>query len=239
MPAIVFTSLKAGAGKTTAATILATELAQGGASVTMIDASPNRNVADWAQRPGVPENLTVVGDITQDNIVDRLAEAASRTAFVIVDLEHTVSLMMGYAIGLADFVIIAMQGSKLDAKQAARAMILVRRQERVLRRSIPFAILITRTKPAITPRAERYIEKSFAEAQVPVLRTQLHDREAYRALFSFGGTLEGLAGQGVSNLELAIANARLFAAEVVEQLRPVAEADLSVRSHVPHVIGDP
>jgi chromosome partitioning protein len=37
MPAIVFTSLKGGAGKTTAATVLATELAQGGASVTIIE----------------------------------------------------------------------------------------------------------------------------------------------------------------------------------------------------------
>jgi chromosome partitioning protein len=219
MPAIVFTSLKSGTGKTTAATILATELVEGGVSVTMIDASPNRNVVDWAARPGVPDNLTVVGDVTQDNIVDRIAEAASRTTFVIVDLEHTISLMMGYAIGLADLVIIPMQGSKLDAKQAARAKILVRRQERVLRRSIPFAILITRTKPGITPRAERHIEKSFAESQVPVLRTQLHEREAYRALFSFGGTLGGLAAQDVSNLELAIANARLFAFEVVERLR--------------------
>lgn len=228
MPAIVFTSLQGGVGKTTAATILATELVEGGVSVTMIDASPNRKVVEWAERQGVPENLTVIGDVTPDNIVDRLVEAAGRTAYVIVDLDHTVSLMMGYAIGLADFVIIPMQGSKLDAKKAARAIILVRRQERALRRSIPFAILITRTKPAITPRAERYIEKSFAEAQVPVLRTHLHDRDAYRALLTFGGTLEGLIGNDITNVELAVANARLFVAEVVNHLHPVAEADLIV-----------
>ncbi len=226
MPVIVFTSLKGDVGKTTAATILGTELVQGGASVTMIDASPNRKVVSWAERPGLPENLTVIG-VTQENIVDRIAEAASRTAYVIVDLEHSASLMRGYAIGLADFVIIPMHGWRLDATQATRATILMRRQERVLQRSIRFAVLITRTKPGITPRAERYIEKSFAEAQVPVLRTQLHDREAYRALFAFGGILEDLAGKGISNLELAIANARLFAVEVVEQLRPVTDTDLS------------
>lgn len=220
MPVIVFASAKGGVGKTTAATILATELAEGGASVTMIDASPNRTVVDWASRPGVPENLAVISHVSPDNIVDRIEEAASRTAFVIVDLERIVPLMVSYAISLADFVIIPIQGSHLDTKQAADAIMLVRQQERAFRRSFPFAILITCTKPKLTtPRAQRHIDNRFVEARLPVLQTQLHDREAYRALLSFGGTLSGLAGKGVSNLELAIGNARLFVAEVIQRLR--------------------
>src|SRR3712207_1669174 len=57
MPTIVLASPKGGAGKTTSAVLLATELAQSGAAVTVIDADPNRNISEWAARPGRPEGL--------------------------------------------------------------------------------------------------------------------------------------------------------------------------------------
>src|SRR5216684_1096592 len=86
MPVIVFSSPKGGCGKTTAATLLATELAQKGASVTVIDADPNRNVADWVKLPGAPEGLTVISDVTEETIVDQIETASAKAAFVIVDL---------------------------------------------------------------------------------------------------------------------------------------------------------
>jgi len=52
-------------------------------------------------------------------------------------------------------------------------------------------MLLTRTHPAISPRTQRHIEQRFAELQVPLLNTRLADREAYRAMFSYGGTLIG------------------------------------------------
>lgn len=149
MPVITFSSPKGGAGKTTAATILATELAERGAAVTVIDADPNKNVVDWAKLPGLPANLTVIGDVSEETIVDTIEDAASKTAFVIVDLEGTASLMVSYAISMSDFVIIPVQGSQLDAKQAARQMKLIKAQERIAGRTIPFAVLFTRSNPAI------------------------------------------------------------------------------------------
>jgi chromosome partitioning protein len=44
MPTIVFASPKGGAGKSTAAVLLGTELAAKGGDVTIIDADPNRPV---------------------------------------------------------------------------------------------------------------------------------------------------------------------------------------------------
>src|SRR4051794_6460603 len=198
MPVIVFSSPKGGAGKTTSATILATELACSGAGVTIIDADPNRNVGDWAKLGGVPDNLAGIGDAAEETIVDHIEDAASKSAFVVVDLEGAASLLVSYAISMADLVVIPVQGSQLDAKQAARQMKLIQAQERVARRSIPFAVLSTRANPAITPKTQRHIEERFAELSVPVLRTKLYDREAYRAMFSYGGTLASLEGKGVS-----------------------------------------
>jgi chromosome partitioning protein len=133
--------------------------------------------------------------------------------------DHDRGKLVSYAISMADLVVIPVQSSQLDAKQAARQMKLIQAQERVARRSIPFAVVFTRTNPAIMPKTQRHIEARFAELNVPVLHTKLYDREAYRALFSYGGTLAGLQGRGVSNLRAAVTNARAFASEVLARLR--------------------
>jgi chromosome partitioning protein len=219
MPVITFASPKGGAGKTTGATVLGTELAERGASVTIIDADPNKNVVDWAKLPGAPANLEVVGDVGEESIVDEIEAASAKSAFVIVDLEGTASLMASYAISMSDFVVIPVQGSQLDAKQAARQMKLIKAQERIVGRRIPFAVLFTRSNPAIQPKTMRHIEDRFKELAVPIMKTKLYDREAYRAIFSFGGTLSGLADKGATNLNAALHNARDFMAEVVELLR--------------------
>src|SRR3569623_457692 len=129
MPTIVFASPKGGVGKSTAAVLLATELAGHGAAVTVIDADPNRPLSQWAARSGKPANLSVVTATTEETIIDTIEQAARETAFVIVDLEGTASMMVGYAMSRADLVIIPAQGSHLDASEAAKAIKLVRAQE--------------------------------------------------------------------------------------------------------------
>ena len=69
------------------------------------------------------------------------------------------------------------------------------------------------------PETQRHIEERFSELLVPIMETRLFDREPYRALLSFGGSLSSLKDKGMSNLPAALANAREFTAEVVERLR--------------------
>jgi chromosome partitioning protein len=241
MPTIVFASPKGGAGKSTSAVLLATELALKGAAVTFIDADPNKPIADWARRIGCPENLFVLPkiiekpnnrgqtdvsfepDISEKTIIDEIDKAAQKTPFVIVDLEGTASMMVGYAISHADIVIIPTQGSQLDAKEAAKAISLVKRLEKEFGKTIPYAILFTRTSTAIKPRTLRHIQEQFQKYGIRAFETQIHERDAYRALFSFGGTLEGLKPEEVSNLNAAIVNARAFAGELITMLRNIGE----------------
>jgi chromosome partitioning protein len=68
--------------------LLATELAQRGASVTIIDADPNQPVLRWSKKPGKPETLTVIAGVTEETLMDTIDKAAHKTAFVIVDLLH-------------------------------------------------------------------------------------------------------------------------------------------------------
>ncbi len=219
MPTVVFASPKGGAGKSTSAVILATELAALGTDVTIIDADPNKPVSRWGALPGKPGNLTVIDNVSEKTIIRVIDEEASKVAFVIVDLEGTASRMIPYAMSRADLVIIPTRGSVLDAVEAVAAVREVRQQEEAFRIKIPAAILFTCTSAAIRPRTLSSIESELAANQVPVFSVRLHDREAFRALFSFGGTLNSLDPRSVRNIEAAITNGRAFAQEVITRLR--------------------
>lgn len=231
MPTIVFASPKGGVGKSTAAVLLASELASHGGTVTMIDADPNKPLSQWGSLPGKPERLTVVDTATEDTIIDVIESAALETTFVIVDLEGTASMMAGYAMSRADLVIIPAQGSHLDATEAVKAVKLVQSQERAFRKKIPYAILFTRTSAAIRPRTLQNVETQFADNKIPMFGAQIHEREAYRAIFAFGGTLADLDPAQVSNLPAARLNARTFAGEVIETLKANAAGQRAAVTH--------
>jgi len=215
MPTIVIASSKGGSGKSTSAILLATALTEHGATVTVIDADVNRPLSGWARHAKTPDTLTVLSDVNETTIIDTVEDAAAKTQFVIVDLEGTASLMVGLAISRADLVIIPTQGSQLDATETAKTVKLVKMQEKSLRLKIPMAILFTRTSSAIRPRTLRAIEAEFRKAGIRVLNTQIHERDAYKAIFSFGRMLSDLDPDQVRNLPAAIGNAKELMIEVV------------------------
>lgn len=220
MPSIVFASPKGGAGKSTSAVLLATELANSGATVTLIDADPNKPVSRWAKKPGRPASLTVIADVDEETITGQIKDARAKSQFVIVDLEGTASAMVTFAIGMANLVIVPTQGSQLDAAEAVRAIKLVRNTEASRDgMKIPAAVLFTRANAAIETRDLKEIRAQFTGNGVPVFDTQIVERAAYRALFSYGGTLKTLDTKEVSGIAAALTNARAFASEVISILK--------------------
>lgn len=222
MPTLALVSPKGGAGKSTAAALLGTDLAERGATVTLIDADPNHPLTRWAKRPGKPENLTVIESDGEEQLVDAIEEAATKTAFVIIDLEGTASSVVGVAMSRADLVIIPTKGSDLDAVEAVKAIKFIRFQEKIYRRVIPFAVLFTQTRPAIRPRTQISIEAELRDQGIPMFGTQLHERDPYRAIFSFGGTLCGLDPKQVRGIGAARADARQLSNEVIQRLDELA-----------------
>ncbi len=219
MPVIAFANPKGGAGKTTAALLLASELSSHGAQITFIDADPERWISQWGKLPGKPENIRIVGDVTEDTIVDVIADEAAATQFVIIDLEGTASLMVANAIGMSDLVIIPTQGGSMDAKGAAKMIRLIRNQERMTRRPIPHGVLMTRTSAAVMSRALRNVREQMLVAGIPVFQTPIVERAAYRDIFDYGGRLADLPQAKVSNVDKARANAASFTAEVISMLK--------------------
>jgi chromosome partitioning protein len=218
MPTIVFVSPKGGVGKTTAALLLATEIARA-AKVTVIDADPNHPIQAWGRGGAAPANLTIDASADEDNIIERIEEAAAATPFVVVDLEGTAAKIVLLAVSQADLVVIPTQGSQLDAEQASRAIKVVKQQEKMTGRTTPFGVLLTRTSPIIRTRTMGHIQGGLTDAGIPMFKTQLNEREAFRAMFSFQQPLETLDPADVPNLDKAIANAEEFTAEIIAKLR--------------------
>jgi chromosome partitioning protein len=177
MPTIAFISPKGGVGKSTSAFLLTAELAKL-YDVTFIDADPNHPIEDWTSGGGTPPRMTVLSDVDEDTIIERIEDAASKTPFVIVDLEGTASKTVIYAISQADYVIIPTQGSALDAKQASRAIKVVIQSKK------PYAVLLTRTNQLLPSRTFAPIQKRIIHAGIAALETSLHAPRAFKAVYA-------------------------------------------------------
>ena len=218
MPTIAFASPKGGAGKSSSSILLGSDLAERGSTVTIIDADPNHPLVKWGKKNGRPATLTVIEANGEEQLVDAIEDAVRKTAFVIIDLEGTASSAVGVAMSRADLVIIPTKGSDLDAAEAVKAIKFIRFQERVYRREIPYCVLFTQTRPAIRPRTQVNIENELREQKIPMFGTQLHERDPFRAIFAYGGTLSGLDPKQVRGIDAARGDVRKFANEVVRRL---------------------
>ncbi len=215
MPTIVIASPKGGSGKSTTAVILGTELAQMGIPVTFIDCDPNKSLTIWSQRSPIPKNITLISDISENNIIKSIKDHDQDGQIVIVDLEGVASRLMSRAISQADLVITPMRATSLDAQIGASILQLIEEEEEAFGRNIPHAIVFTMTK-AIQSRQHRDIVQSFYDQEVDVIEPSLMERSSFAALFHFGGDLSTLPDQG--NMKTAKLNAKEFAENTLAKL---------------------
>jgi chromosome partitioning protein len=215
MPVIVVASSKGGAGKSTLTLVLAQALDAMGATVTIVDADPNRPLVRWrGGKSGCA--VEIVGDVTESNIIKLIREHSAIRQFVLVDLEGTANRLVSRAITQADLVLIPLQASALDSNEASRAVGLIQEEEETLDgRIIPYRIIMTRTNPLITTKIEAGIYRALQDATIPLMQTRLHERQAYKAIFVRRLTLAEL-DDSVNGLDAAKENAERLAEEVVE-----------------------
>lgn len=224
MQVIVFASSKGGVGKTTSALALASVLTHHGAATTLIDADPNAPLALWATRfaTGVPSLMTIKAAF-RNEVADVIDSAVD--PYVIVDLEGSRNDEVSVAIGRADLVLIPMKGNQLDADEAVNVIRVIRRQETIFRRSIPFGVFLSQTSPVIMDRGMRDICSQMRQNSIPMLKTAIVERSAFKAPFRLGATIYELTAQEANNPEAAIINAETFAQEVRDLLISSAERE--------------
>ena len=215
---ISMVSPKGGVGKTTAAVVLATELAQSGKPITIIDADPNTPVVTWSKQPDKPANITVIADQSEETTLANITRASKNSSVVIVDLEGTANMRVSYAISRSDLVVIPCKPSMLDAHEVAKAVSLINRTQDMTGIKIPYCVLFSQMPAALRTRNFGDISRQFTELAIPVLPVQLIEREAFRSIFSFGGSIHTLSPKEVSGLPAARQNSLALTTAVIRQI---------------------
>lgn len=224
MPVIAFANSKGGSGKTTSALLLACALAEQ-KPTTIIDADPRHPVTTWGKMDGKPDNLTVITNQSEKTILDEIEGAAGKDPFVIIDLEGTASRLMSYAISQADLVIIPLKEQQQDAMAALDVIQEIHRDMKATRRNIPYAVLFTQSRAAVKSRTAKHIAKQFRDnPKIDSFAVEIHERDAFSAIFTIGGTVRGMNAKNVSNLDKAVENIDGFKNEVIAKLRKLREA---------------
>lgn len=213
MPTIAFVSTKGGVGKTTSALLLAMGLAERGLSVSMVDSDPNLPLKAWGELPGKPDNISLYHAPSFQDLPGELRKAKLASEWVVVDTEGGAPRMGGMAIANADLVITPLAASQLDAREARKVSKMVADIARKENRPIPLVCLFARTPPA-GRRSFQEVRAELEAASLPALATALSDKEAFRALFSKGGNLAGLASRRVSGVSAARELVEAFTDEV-------------------------
>ncbi len=215
MPVISFANAKGGAGKTTAALLLATELAHQGHRVAIIDCDPQHWITQWAEISGPVRNLEVISEVSVASLQCHLREMAEQVDFFVIDLAGARDALVTTAIGLSDHVMIPVQGSAMDARGAAQILDLLNLMKEKANLAIPHSVVLTRVTSMVTTKALLAIKGLLAARGVNVLNTPIGERNAFKEPFETGGTLHTLNPAKVSNLDKALENAAAFAQEVV------------------------
>lgn len=215
MPVISLANAKGGAGKTTAALLLATEFAHQGHRVMLIDADPQRWISCWSDLTGPVANIEVISEVTPSSITGHIKDGRERGDYVIVDCAGARDQMVATVLALSDHVLIPVQGCAMDARGAALILDLLQQMRERAGIDIAHSVVLTRVSTMVTTRAMLAIKTLLASRGVNVLNTALAERSAYRDIFDCGGTLYGMDPQRASNLDRAIDNARTLAGEVL------------------------
>jgi len=234
---VTFANPKGGSGKTTSAILLAEQIHHAGATVGILDCDPNQNIVLWAkmrEEAGLPVPFIVEPLPKEEAFLETVEGLRGKADYLIVDLEGTASQLVTYATSQSDLVLIPFEPTPMEARQAARAVQLVRNTGKMLKRDIAHALLFTRVNAAFQTSDEKDVRKETAGNDIPVLNTSIVRRAPYTRIFREASLLSELYEAAEAEvrdstpsqqervlkpLGTAIENAREYAQEVVNMLQ--------------------
>ena len=217
MPNVAFVSPKGGAGKTTAALLLALGLAERGIRVALIDSDPNKPLVQWASLPGRPDEISVHAAPTIQDIRDAIREASRREPeWTIVDTEGSVRGAMVFAALRFDLVVTPLTGSQLDVAEAIKSAQMVEAFGKRAGKPLLHRCLLTRVPPALKPRSLKGVVNQLREHEIEILPSPLIEKEAFRDIFAHGGGLDLLDDRGVYGVPAARQNTEAYVRSVID-----------------------
>ena len=216
---VAFISPKGGAGKTTAALLLALGLNARGRKVAIIDSDPNKPLVHWAEMPGCPQGVSIHPAPSMHDVPAALREARRKEPdWVILDTEGSIRGALAFTALRLDMIITPLAGSQLEADQALVASQLVRQHGMRAGHPMLHRALLTRVPAALRPKNLKHVIDQLREQGMELLPTALIEKEAFRALFAHGGGLDQLTAHEVGGIDAAKANAEAYVDAVLDTL---------------------
>lgn len=189
-------SSKGGCGKSTLTVALAGIYAKSGISVLIIDADARKRLAEeWYDPTRLPASISVL-TANHDNLTQTIRDQKSKYDVILVDVEGTASLTLAQAVHNADFVLIPANVSTQDLRDAAKVVEYANDINADSRKKRAIGVVWNRVLPAIRSREMTQTMQSALESGLPILFT-VHERDAYKALFSFSTVLDRLTPAAV------------------------------------------
>ena len=236
MYVITFANPKGGSGKTTSAMLLAEQIALSGGRVAILDLDPNANILAWSETrktEGRDVPFKVYARPQAEETVEMIDSLSDSVDYLIVDLEGSKDQIVTFALSRTDLCVIPMDGSPMEARQAASAVRLVQTTSNMIRTPIGYILLFTRTNAAFLSTDERDVRGEMELNAIPTLPVRIAKRAPYTRIFRDSVLLSELpaivaaenAGKSASvtdkalkQVSGAIENARDYAQAVIHAL---------------------
>jgi len=233
---ITFANPKGGSGKTTSAMLLAEQIALSGGRVSILDLDPNANILAWSEgrrAKGRDVPFAVHARPQAEDTVELIDRLSGETDYLIIDLEGSKDQIVTFALARTDLCVIPLDGSPMEAKQAAAAVRLVQTTSSMIRAPIAYALLFTRTNAAFQTTDERDVRQEMEINNIPTLPVRIAKRAPYTRIFRDGvllaelpdivthenqGKTASVTAKAMKQVTRAIENAHDYAQAVVHAL---------------------
>lgn len=218
MATLSIASAKGGCGKTTVAILLGAELALDGYKVTLLDCDLNQHASAFGKKASVP-GLSIVGNVTEANVLAELRKAEAGQDVVLIDLPGGSSTLALKALQRSHFVLVPTQASLPDVRDAMKTIAQIDDAQDLARAPIARAIVWTRFLPGFESKSARHVRQGVEGQGVEILKAVLMERAAFREVH-----ITGLVPRQIDPTSGPSANISALAAEILDRLKQLAEA---------------
>jgi len=236
MYVITFANPKGGSGKTTSAMLLAEQIALSGGRVAILDLDPNANIVAWSktrESEGKSVPFSVHSRPQAEDTVELIDTLTGECDYLIIDLEGSKDQMVTFALSRTDLCVIPLDGSPMEARQAAAAVRLVQSTAAMIRTPISYTLLFTRTNAAFQTTDERDVRMEMDSASIPTLPVRVAKRAPYTRIFrdavllselpemvaaEHEGKSASVTDKAMKQVAGAVENARAYAQAVIHAL---------------------
>jgi chromosome partitioning protein len=218
MVTIAIASAKGGCGKTTVALLIGTELALDGYRVALLDCDLNQHATAFGNKAEIP-GFSVVPFIDEGNVLAALRKAGQENDVVLIDLPGGSSTLALKALQRSNFVLVPCQASLPDVRDAVKTIAQIDDAQDLARSQIARALIWTRLLPGFESRSARHVRESVEDRGLPVFRSALMERAAFRELH-----LTGQTPRQVDPKSTTAANVGAITAELLSNLEKLTEA---------------